>query len=85
MKYTDPAAVRNLSRNIGKDIMAIQELVVQLDEDLKKLQYTYLDDGIEEINQYVASITKKVRESEFAIITVSKQLNEYANLLEEGK
>lgn len=85
MKYTDAKAVLELARGIVKDSKDIAQYASELDNELKGLQGTFLDDGIDEVNAYVSTISGKIRSAESSVITVANQLVEYANLLLAGK
>lgn len=85
MKYTDAKSVLELAKNIVKDSKEIAQYATNLGTELKNLQGTFLDDGIEEINAYVNAITGKIEKSQASVITVANQLVEYANLLIAGK
>ena len=85
MKYTDAMTVLELAKKIVKDAKDISMNADDLDNELRKLQGSFLDDGIEEINLYVKSITAKIKSSESSVITIANQLVDYANLLIAGK
>ena len=85
MKYTDAKAVLELAKNIVKDSKESAQYAADLGNELKGLQGTFLDDGIEEVNSYVSTITGKINSSQASVITVANQLSQYANLLIAGK
>ena len=85
MKYTDAKAVLELAKNIVKDSKEIAQYATDLGSELKGLQGTFLDDGIEEVNSYVNTITGKINSAQTSVVTVANQLVEYANLLISGK
>lgn len=85
MKYTDAKAVLELAKNIVKDSKEIAQYATDLSSELKSLQGSFLDDGIEEVNSYVNTITEKINGSQASVVTVANQLVEYANLLIAGK
>ena len=85
MKYTDAKAVLQLARDILQDTKAIASVVTELESELKTLQGTFLDDGIDEVNRYIQGISSKTSSAAEAAKVVSSQLVDYADLLIKGK
>lgn len=85
MKYTDAKAVLQLAQGILKDTKAIFSTVAELESELKTLQGSFLDDGIELVNNYVTSISAKTNSASESAREVSIQLVNYADLLIKGK
>lgn len=85
MRYTDYNKVRSLAKDILKDDKKMLLLTQDLDAELKKLKGTFLDDGIDEVSQYVNSLLKMLAGAQDAFMAVANDLLDYARLLEEGK
>ena len=85
MKYTDYEKVYELAENLVKDVEQMSDLTVELSSKLKKLENDFLDDGINEVQDYVASIKKQINSSQESLSTVAAHLIVFANLLKEGK
>lgn len=85
MKYTDAKAVLQLAQGILKDTKAIFSTVAELELEFKTLQGSFLDDGIELVNNYVTSISAKTNSASESAREVSIQLVNYADLLIKGK
>lgn len=85
MKYTDYEKVFELANNLVKDVAAINDLTDDLSQELKKLEDSFLDDGIDEVKEYVSTIKKQINSSQESLSTVAAQLVVFGNLLAQGK
>lgn len=85
MKYTDPAAVRQLAIVLLKEVDNLLTKVSELDSKLKALEGTFLDDGIEEVKTFVKYAEGKLSGIAEYFETIAGELNAYAELLEQGK
>jgi paraquat-inducible protein B len=85
MKYTDYTQVRQLAKNILLDDRKMVELTGDLEQQLKALEGTFLDDGIEDVRSTVKTLTSKLKNAQAAFKTVAGELAEYANILQAGK
>ncbi len=85
MRYTDAKEVLVLASNIIKDTKKITGILDELDNELKMLERTFFDDGIEEVKAYIKSIRKHTNNSTEQAAVISTQLVYYADKLIEGK
>lgn len=85
MRYTDAKEVLVLASNIIKDTKKITGILDELDNELKTLERTFLDDGIEEVKAHIGSIRQHTEESTESAVVISTQLVGYADLLMKGK
>lgn len=85
MEYTDYKEVRGLAKNILKDAKEMLALTEDLKSQLKSLEGSFLDDGIEDVKIFVASLEKALLNSGSAFMTVATELKAYAALLQQGK
>lgn len=85
MRYTDYKEVNALARNILKDAKEMISLTEELKGQLKNLEGTFLDDGIEDVKSFVNTLEKALVNSGSAFMTVSGELSAYAALLKQGK
>ena len=85
MKSTDYQAVFELARNILKDDKQMIQLTDDLAQKLKSLEGTFLDDGIDEVKAYVGGLTKKLKDSQDAFMTIAGELQAYGQMLKAGK
>ncbi len=85
MRYTDYEKVYELAKDILKDDKKMLLLTKDLEAELKKLKGTFLDDGIDEVSQYVNSLLKMLAGAQDAFMTVANDLIDYARLLQKGK
>ena len=85
MRYTDAKAVYLLAGNVIKDTKRISSTLGQLSDELKTLKGSFLDDGILEVESYIKSISSHTEQAAQLALIVSKQLEEYGDLLLKGK
>ena len=85
MDKTNIAEVMQLAKNIMLEDRKMVELTDGLLKDLKTLQETFLDDGIDEVNEMVKSIAVKLQHSQQAFMITATELKTYAKLLAAGK
>lgn len=85
MKYTDYSKVQELAINLLTEDKRLIELTTELEAKLQTLNASFLDDGIDEVNGYVGGLKAKIGAAQESIMIVVKELQEYANLLEQGK
>lgn len=85
MKYTDYQKVYELAANILKDDKQMILLTNDLSNQLKTLEGSFLDDGIEEVKAYVKNLTGKLVNAQSAFSTVATELAAFADLLRQGK
>ena len=85
MKYTDASSVISLAQNLVSDAKSIAQYTEDLRGELKRLQGTFLDDGIQEVNGYVGNISEKLNEVQESVGVVANQLVQYAEILLKGK
>lgn len=85
MKYTDSRKVKELAANILKDDKKMIELTGELEQSLKALKNTFLDDGIDEVNAFVTGLAKKLTAAQESFMITAQELKAYADLLEKGK
>lgn len=84
MKHVNFVEVRALAHNILKDDRRMLELTGELDAELKKLQATFVDDGIQDVNAYVKSLLTRLANAQSSFTEIATDLAEYANILESG-
>lgn len=85
MKYTDYQKVYELAANILKDDKQMILLTNDLSNQLKTLEGSFLDDGIDEVRAYVQNLTSKLISAQSAFSTVATELAAFADLLRQGK
>lgn len=85
MKYTDARAVFTLAQNILKDVQEINNEVEEMESNLKNLEGSFLDDGIDEVKNLVENISGKTKDAASSAANVATQLVEYGDLLVKGK
>ena len=85
MDKTNFAEVMQLAKNI---VLEDRKMVQETDEllkNLKALQGTFLDDGMDEVNEMANSIAGKLQNAQEAFMTTANELMQYAKLLAAGK
>ena len=85
MKHTDYRAVRELAMNILADDRKMITLTDELEQALKTLEGSFLDDGIDEVKEFVNGLKKRLAAAQGSFMTIAGELQTYANYLEAGK
>ena len=85
MDKTNYTEVMQLAKNIMLENRKMVEQTEELLRNLKTLQGTFLDDGIDEVNEMANSIAGKLQNSQEAFMTTANELVVYARLLAAGK
>ena len=85
MKHTDYKMVRELAKNILKDDKQMLLLTDELSQKLKSLEGSFIDDGINEVKEYVNALTKRLNGAQAAFETLAAELKAYSDLLKAGK
>ena len=85
MKYTDYRQVRELAKNTLKDDKQMIQLTEDLDQALKTLEGTFLDDGIDDVKAFVKGLKKGLNSAQSSFFTIADELKDYADLLKSGK
>jgi ABC-type transporter Mla subunit MlaD len=85
MDKTNYTEVMQLAKNIMLENRKMVEQTEELLQNLKTLQGTFLDDGIDEVNEMANSIAGKLKNSQEAFMTTANELVVYARLLAAGK
>lgn len=85
MKHTDYNQVRQLAVNIMTDDKKMIQLIGDLDAELKKLEGSFIDDGIESVEAYVKGLEAKLLNAQEAFMIIANELKAYADMLERGK
>lgn len=85
MDKTNYTEVMLLAKNIMLENRKMVEQTEELLQNLKTLQGTFLDDGIDEVNEMAKSIAGKLKNSQDAFMTTANELVAYARLLAAGK
>lgn len=85
MKSTDYEKVFELAINILKEDKKMIQLTDDLRKNLKSLEGTFLDDGIEEVKVYVESLTGKLVSAQSSFSTIASELQSYGVKLKQGK
>ena len=85
MKYTDYRQVRELAKNTMKDDKRMIQLTEDLDQALKTLEGTFLDDGIDDVKAFVNRLKKGLNSAQSSFYTIAAELKDYAALLKSGK
>lgn len=85
MDKTNYTEVMQLAKNIMLENRKMVEQTEELLRNLKTLQGTFLDDGIDEVNEMANSIAGKLKNSQEAFMTTANELVVYARLLAAGK
>jgi hypothetical protein len=77
--------VRELAKNILKDEKQMLLLTDELNQKLKALEGSFLDDGINEVKTYVTDLSKRLVGAQLAFETLASELKAYSDLLKAGK
>ena len=85
MKHTDYQKVFELAANILKNDKQMIQLTEDLRQKLKALEGSFLDDGIDEVKNYVNTLTAKLVEAQSAFSTIATELGEYGKKIKAGK
>ncbi len=85
MKHTDYKQVRQLAVNILKDDKKMIQLTEELNGELRRLRGSFIDDGIESVEEYVKGLEAKLANAQEAFMIVVAELKTYADMLERGK
>ena len=85
MKSTDYQKVFDLAINILKDDKQMILLTDDLGQKLKALEGTFLDDGIDEVRDYVKALTSKLVETQTSFAIIANELSAYGLKLKAGK
>ena len=85
MKHTDYQKVFELEKNILKDDKQMILLTAELQQQLKTLEGSFLDDGIHEVQEYVKKLTAKLYSAQSSFETIANELHTFATLLKQGK
>lgn len=85
MKHTDYQKVFELATNILKDDKQMIQLTDELSNNLKSLEGSFLDDGIEEVKAFVKNLTARLVNAQGAFSAIASDLQAYGNLLKSGK
>lgn len=82
---TDYEKVFQLAKNILTDDKKMMLLTQDLEQKLKQLEGSFLDDGIDEVKSYINTLTAKLKDSQDAFMSIATDLNTYGLLLKKGK
>jgi len=85
MKLTNYAHVRQLAKNILVEYRRMALLSGDLQNKLKALEGTFLDDGIDQIKDFTFGLIDDLVNAQSAFFSIANELTEYAQLLEAGK
>lgn len=85
MKSTDYQKVFELAVNILKDDKQMILLTDDLGQKLKALEGTFLDDGIDEVKNYVKALTTQLGNAQNAFSIIASELHAYGLKLKAGK
>lgn len=85
MQCTDYAKVRQLAKDILVEYKQMALLSGGLQNKLKVLEGTFLDDGIDQVKDYTTRLINGLVSAQNAFFSVANELTEYARLLEAGK
>ena len=81
----NPKEILLLAKGLAEDMKRIHTLNEQLAADVNQLSKTFLDDGFEELNDYVTKIQAAITEREENILLIVQQLVAYAEALRKTK
>lgn len=82
---TDYEKVFQLAKNILTDDKKMMLLTQDLEQKLKQLGGSFLDDGFDEVKSYINTLTAKLKDSQDAFMSIATDLNTYGLLLKKGK
>ncbi len=85
MERTNYEEVFELAKNILREDERMLLITDELSKNLKQLQASFLDDGIDEVNGFVNTILAKLNNAQDAFMVTADELEKYAKLLAAGK
>ena len=81
----NPKEILLLAKGLAEDMKRIHALNEQLAADVNQLSMTFLDDGFEELSDYVTKIQVAITDREENILLIVQQLVAYAEALRKTK
>lgn len=85
MQRTDYAQVRQLAKDILVEYKQMALLSGDLQNKLKALEGTFLDDSIDQVKDYTTILISGLVSAQNSFFSIANELTEYARLLEAGK
>lgn len=85
MQRTDYAQVRQLAKDILIEYKRMALLSGDLQNKLKALEGSFLDDSIDQVKGYTARLIDYLVNAQNSFFSIANELTEYARLLEAGK
>ncbi len=85
MQRTDYAQVRQLAKDILVEYKQMALLSGDLQNKLKALEGTFLDDSIDQVKDYTSRLISGLVSAQNSFFSIANELTEYARLLEMGK
>ena len=85
MQRTDYAQVRQLAKDILVEYKQMALLSGDLQNKLKALEGTFLDDSIDQVKDYTTGLISGLVSAQDSFFSIANDLSEYARLLEAGK
>lgn len=85
MRYTDYKQVKNLGKNILIDNQRMILVVDDLSRALKTLKDSFQDDGFEDVEAYVTTMTRRLTAAQASFSVLGEELLAYANDLKAAK
>ena len=85
MEHTDFAKAEQLAKDLLLDYKAMLLLTDGLRQGLKELADSFLDDGIDEVKDYIQKVTNNLCNTQEDLFFIAIQLQKYANLLKMAK